>query len=541
MTNEGMGPRNRILIAGMAALCAIYVAAALTVYPALFPDAAYGLLVQTSRSAGAPWNHVTEPQADNIAVDETYFHTMWSPGQHELPGLLMAWGWPLGDAVVVVNILAGLVALPGWYGFLGALGFSRQTAVIVCALIVMSRTFSFSFLTYTGGDQLAFMAFPYLAWVVLAWRQARTIVALAPVVVLAGFFFKYSMVIYLSAWIAAVVTVTWQPHARTVRAWLVTFGAAAGTVAVIWFLHHDYVSRGWTPIVYEPRWSTDAWVYLLPTTLPLLGGTGIDGVLSRVFEHPALPGVAYKEFLPLLIPIVAGIVWWTIVEWRTPRVGSARIQLAFVLLVTAVFTVMHGSGSGASVYLSRHYIIPGVLVVAMIVEGARHAATAVRVAVAVALLVPAVYGMASFGSNWWRHYQGRASHSVARVAHLSLTPAALGHLRQLDAGLPDGTLVVLPIPALAFEFQRTRVMATSATSDSLSEHERRAFLGRVPNLVVVAEAAGQTREEVAAWLRSFRSYDPGRWHGITIDGLEYWVPSDQPVDVAWIERTLTPS
>jgi hypothetical protein len=224
------------------------------------------------------------------------------------------------------------------------------------------------------------------------------------------------------------------------------------------------------------------------------------------------------------------------------RSREARIAVvAFVAITVAVFTYFLATGSGASVYLSRHYVIPGALLLPLLIARMRSArAWWVKTALIAALLLPAIYGVVSFGANWWRHYTHRASHSdELRVAHLTLTPRVIQHLRVLDRRLPDAdSLVVLPIPSLAFEFSRTRVLATSATSDGVPEFVRASRRGRVPTLVVIVEEAGQTPQEVAAWLASFRDYEAAAWQSVSVDGFSFYVPDGQAIDRTWLAEQL---
>jgi len=534
---------QHLLAAVLFALCLGYTAGALAVYPSLFPDPAYGLLVEKSRQAGAPWNHVTEPRPDDISRDHTYFHTMWSPGQHALPGALMAAGASLGGALRTINVLAALAGLAGWYFLFRALQFEALASLGACLVLASSRTFSFSFLAYVGSDQLAFAAFPWLAWLVLRVKDGWPMVAVAPAAIIAGFFLKNSMAVYVGAWVAAVMLAhAWLQPQAVRQTWprLVAASAAAG--AAIYLIDWAYVSRGWTPMTYQPSWSRAPATYLLPASMPLLAGTGLDDLLSRAFDHPDWSKVNYKGSVLFLAPIVAGVVAWAIAECRRPLNREPRIAIvAFVGMTVAVFTYFLATGSGASVYLSRHYIIPGALLLPLlltrILETPRRTVTAVVLGV---LLLPAVYGVLSFGANWRRHYANRASHSSeVQVAHLSLTPRIVQHLRTLDRELPAGdSLVVLPIPSLAFEFSRTRVLSTSATSDGIPEFSRSSWRGRVPTLVVIAEEAGQTPPEVAAWLATFRDYDVAGWQSATIDGFSFYVPNGQAIDRAWLDVHL---
>lgn len=536
---EQRGPRHVAL--AIAALCVVYVAGALAINPSLFPDPAYGLLVQKSMRAGAAWNFVTEPLPADIARDHSYFFTVWSPGQHVVPALLQWPGLTLGQALSATNILSALMGLAGWYLLLRAMQLERVPALLTCLTIATSRTFGFSFMVYVGSDQLAFAAFPFLAWAVYAARASWRLCLVAPAAVLVGFFLKNSMAIYVVAWIAATMLASQWFRTRAGRSLPLMVAVTLMLGGTLWLIEWGYVSRGWTPVSYEPVWRSNPAAYLLPTAMPLLAGTGVDDVLSRLFDHPGGPAFDYKNSLPLLMAIAAVAVALMVAELRQPVRRETRLVIvSFVVLVVAVFTVMFATGSGASLHLSRHYIIPGVLLLPLLFE--RALASRLRWATAglLALLaVPATYGMLSFGANWWRHFQQRSAHSDrVGIAHMTLTPRVVQHLAALDRLLPSNSLVVVPIPSLALEFVRTRAMPTSATSDGLEQFEQAKWAGRPPNIVVVAELAGQTPEEIRAWLKSFSSYDPSQWRRASVDGFSFFVPGGQAVDVAWLETTL---
>ncbi len=531
----------RYLARAVLGLCAIYTAGALTIYPSLFPDPAYGLLVQKSMRAGAAWNFVTEPLPVDIAKDHSYFFTVWSPGQHVVPAILQWPGLTLGQAVSAGNILSALFGLAGWYLLFQALQWDRATALLACAAIAASRTFSFSFLAYVGSDQLAFAAFPYLAWAVYAARVSWALLLVAPASVLAGFFLKNSMAIQVSAWIVAAALVGQWCQARSRRSIPLVAAVAVTVGAALWFIDWAYVARGWTPVAYEPSWSRNPAAYLLPSVLPVLAGTGVDDVLSRLFDHPDRVTFDYKNSLPVLMSIAAVVVTWASAELRHPARRETRlIVVTFVALVVAVFTVMFATGSGASLNLSRHYVIPGALLLPLLFQRVMASRSRwLTVAFLLVLAVPAAYGILSFGANWRRHFQQRASHSDRiGLAHMTLTPRVVQHLLTLDSALPPDSLVVVPIPSLALEFSRTRVLPTSATSDGLAESAHTAWGGRVPNMVVIAELNGQTPEETRAWLATFSDYDPYRWRRASVDGFSFFVPDGQVIDVPWLEATL---
>ena len=536
-----MTASERPLAWAIAVLCTTYVLGALLIQPSLFPDASYGLLIQKSMDHGAPWNHLTEPRADDIARDRAYFHTWWSPGQYAVPAALRATGLAWGDALKVLGIVASLAGLFGWFVLFRALGFARVIAIAACTVIAGSRSFGFSFVTYAGSDLLLFAAFPYFALLLYRLRGTAWLALASPFLVVGGFYLKNSMAIHVLCWIGAVVAVFLiRPRPRSLsNVALAALALGLAGLAVL-LLNQAYLARGSTPMTYAPRWAADARVLLLPPAMPLLAGTGIDDLLSRLFSHPSGPLVDYKGSLLLLGTSLAATAWIAFDALSQPRQrDTATMMLLYIGAVVLVFTYFLATGAGAAVDFSRHYLVPGYVLLPLALTGvARLRAPIARYGVVGCLLVPATYGVLSFGANWKRHFDRRASHSdQLKVTHPTLTPRVVQFLGILDRDLPgNNSLAVVPIPAMALEFSRTRVLATSVTSEGVTEIRRAPRKGRVENLVVIAELAGQTPEEIEAWLASFESYPAASWEVFEADGFQFYVPAGQAVDGRWLSQ-----
>lgn len=533
------------MLAIIAFLCVIYTAGAASTYPSVFPDPAYGLLVEQSRARGAPWNHYTEPAPEDISLDRHYFNAAWSPGQHMVPTVLTRAGLSLGAALRIVNIAASLAGLLGWFRLHRALGFDRSVALAAGVLIAMARSFTFPFLTYIGGDLLAFAAFPHLALAVLRLQPSPWLIAAAPALVLAGFFFKHSLAIYVAGWTAAVVAVGFISAARPTARRMAFVAFVAITVAgALRFIEWGYASRGWSAIVYQPAWSRDPATYLVPWAMPMLASTGVDHVLSRIFDNPQFTRFDYRHSLWVLAPAVIATVLMLRAAYRTNRLRTtASISALFVALVVTVFSYLLATGSTNELYLSRHYVIAGfVLLPIMVQQLAQTRRAAIRAAGVAVLMIPALYGVLAFASNWNRHFDARASHvAEVGISHLATTPRVLDAFHALDRTVGRSALVVVPDPSLALEFPATRVLATRATSLGPSDFDRSRWHGRASNLIVITEDGGQTREEIRAWLASFESYDRSAWSSVSVDGFSFHVPRGQSIDPAWLESTFAES
>jgi len=534
----GLSPTQRWMVAGLAALCSCYVAGALTTSPSLFPDPARGFLVERAGAQGAPWNHYFEPSPEDISQDRSYFNAAWSPGQNMVPAVLVRAGLSWGEAMRTVNIVASLAGLLGWFLLHRALGFDLTAALAAALLIAAARTFAFPFLTYIGGELLAFAAFPYLALAVLKVQGSPWLIAVAPVTMMAGFFFKHSLAIYMAGWTAAVVAIALGRRPRPAGRVVAAVAVAAVLVGTAWLIEWGYASRGWSAITYQPVWSGDPAAYLVAWAMPLLAATGIDHVLSRILDHPQSLQFDYRHSLWFLIPTILASGW---ILWAAQRIGPLRETVRMAVLATvAIVVVFSGllvTGSANELYLSRHYVIAGFVLLPILIQSLRLArSVAIRRAGAVCLLVPALYGVGSFASNWRRHFDGRAMRStVTGVAHLSTSPAVLKAFHALDSAGGPTTLVVLPQPSLVVEFAQARVLATGAAAERVEDVGRHQWRGRADNLVVVTEDAAQDPAQIREWLAAFPSYPADGWSRVTVDGYSFHVPAGQVMDAHWLD------
>lgn len=513
-------------------LAAAYVVGSVAVHHSLYPDPAYGLLVRASMMRGAAWNHMTEPDPHDISRDVSYFYAVWSPGQYAVPGALADLGLTLGHAIAATSIAASLAGLFGWFWLWRRLGFDPGVSWLCTLVVAASRTFNYSFLAYTGSDELAFAAFPLLAGTLFALRGRRLGIALVPVAMAVGFYCKNSMLIYVGAWVAGLAVAA---ALRRQWSWAAMAVAAAAASAAI--IDVGYVRRGWSPVSYEPQASALVATYLLPVAMPLLSATSADDVLSRLFAFPGREGFAYKQSAIFLTPIVAAtlaVAWHAL---RARRRDEARmVVLGATGATVAAFIALYATGSGASLDLSRHYLIPGRLLLPLLMAQAwQWPGRMWRVALAVLLAVSAAYGMGSFASNWKRHFDRREAVSgTTGIVHLPLSAPMVAFLHDLDRQLPEGALVALSAPQQALEFSRTRVLPTSAVNIATDALGDQPWAGRVATLVVVAERAGMDDAKVQAWLAAFTGYNPIQWDEVDAGGFRVAVPRGQAVDRAWI-------
>lgn len=501
---------------------------------AVLPDAAYGLLVFNSMHRGAPWNHVTEADEENISVDRTYFYAVWSPGQYVVPGVLIDAGLSVGRSVAMVSIAASVGGLVLWWWLFRGLGHDQLSAAGAIVVIAVSRSFNHSFLSYVGSDVLAFAVFPLLVGILWRQRTSRWLAVYSATAILIGFAAKNSLPIYLGSWLVAQSAVSLRARGMSTSSVVAAGLPLATAAATMGAIHVGYNARGWTPVSYDPALSVNAHTYLLPWAMPLLAATSWDDVFSRVFGHPSAPIVAfdYKAAAPLIGALAAISIAGAA---RSIRHGNdaAKVAAIFGVTTVAAFTVLLATGSGASLELSRHYRLIGYVGLPWLVLLTQSSSRVWAVAVVVALAVPGVYGLGSFASNWRRHYERRASYSDAvQVLHPQMTARAVSALTTLDRELPAATLVVTSSADVALEFSRARLLPTSAVSDSVDRIRRNRRYGTVDNLVVIAELPAMPDDKRETWLDTFTAYRT--WESVDVDNHRFYVPTGQYVNSQWL-------
>ncbi len=469
-----------------------------------------------------------------------YFYAIWSTGQYAVPGLLIDAGLSIGRSVAVVSVIASFAGLGGWLWLYRTLGFDVTNALVATTLIAASRSFNHSFVTYVGSDVLAFAVFPWLAGALVKLQESRWLAPAAAAVMLLAFAAKNSLPIYLGAWMVAqslLMLRTRGFNAPTITAAGAPIVAAVGTLAAI---HWGYNTRGWTPLSYQPVVSTAAHTYVLPLAMPALAATAWDDVLSWVFSHPSGPVVnfAYKQSLALLsVVALASAIGATAAVRRGD--GMTWMVGCFSAFVVATFTLLLATGSGASLDLSRHYRLIGYVWLPVMAAVAFSSRRAIGLILVIVMITPCIYGLASFAANWRRHYALRGSHSqTLQVTHPLMSPRLVHALTMLDRELPAAALVVAPSPTYALEFERTRVLATSALSDSVDQLRAAPRHGTVGNLVVFGERPGMSEDRHRAWLESFVAYRD--WDSVDLDNHRFYVPRGQPVSASGCRRDLRP-
>jgi len=504
------------------AIVLAYTAINAWVRPVIWSDSGWGLLGWDLRH-GLPWNHWASPDPQDITRDTSSFMSIWSPGQHVIPGVLEGLGLSLGHAVIATVATFSVIGLAGWFALYRAFGFSSHVSAIAVALIACSRGFAFPFVIFIGGEVLLFGIAPWFLLLVWKLRELRWY-AVPPLVIgiAVMFFAKISAVILACAAISAAVLsgpFPWRHKGDTVRRGVVAGGAIA-IVGVV--LYYGWYSRGWTAAstVAATQWSA-----LVPYAIFIVscvwGAAFSFGELGNfVFLHPSRPIFGSSLAVGYMLALPAAATLYLV--WRQLR-QTYRDYLVFAGLTTlaygTVFLLLWVHG--ATIGQEERYFRPLSL---LLLVGAVQAFLTVpsrllRLGGAMLAMVGALYGLAAHA----RHVVINLGHplGVRDFRHSTANEAVVKFIRTVDVPSPDrgSTLIFVPSPEIGLEVRNVRVMANHADFWAIEDMRNLKFRGRVPRLYVIVQQRLVGEGKARAMVESFVDYKPSEWREMPLDGF----------------------
>ena len=512
------GPSSQSVVvvccALVVAIVLAYTAVNAVVRPVIWSDSGWGLLGWDLRH-GLPWNHWASPDPQDISRDISTFMSIWSPGQHVVPGLLEGLGLSLGHAVIATDAVFSVVGLVGWFVLYRAFGFPPHVAAIALALIACSRGFAFPFVIFIGGEVLLFAIAPWFLLLVWKLRELRWFSVPALVIGTALMFFaKISAVILACAAISAAVLSgpqPWRNRMDTVRRGLVA-GITIVIIGVV--LYYGWHSRGWTAAstVAAIKWSS-----LIPHAVFILScvwGAALSfGELGNfIFLHPGRAIVGSQLAVGYLLALPAAVTLYLV--WRQLRRSHPQYLIFAALTTLAYATVFLWLWVlGATIGQEERYFRPLSL---LLLVGAVQAFLTVpsrllRLAGVLMALVGALYGLAGQA----RHIVVNLGHplGVRDFRHSTADEAVVKFIRTIDVPSPDraSTLIFVPSPEIGLEVRNVRVMANHADFWAIEDMRNLKFRGRVPRLYVIVQKRLVAQGKAQAMVEQFVDYKPSEW------------------------------
>lgn len=504
-----------LLMTAIAIVTSGYIAASAAIRPAMYSDSAWGFAGWNARSPTAPFNHGAGLDSSDISRDAEGFMTMWSPGQHMLPGLLEDAGMSLGAALVGVTAIFSILGLAGWFVLYRSVGFPLRTAAVALAIIAGSRFFNLPFSTYNGGEVLQFGVAPWFLLLVWALRELRWF-AIPPLIVGAAVlvFMKLTGIVVAGAAVGAAMVSHDHPLTNwrnTVRKLLVG-GATVGLMGVIFYI--AWYARGPTAATLGGVPHPDGLLFYAAFTVSSIGSAALSlgDLVSYVFLNPARPILrSVDTVVYVLLPVSLATLGFIYVSLRRQHGEYVRFGFLFALAMAVFLTASLSAGTSAT-FEERHLRIASLL----LLVGGVHAvlecrSRLVQGAFAAVAALSMVYGVSSFVQRM--QYNLHEPLGVRGVRVRIATPELLDFIRGIDVSGPDArrTLIFMPSPDLILEVRNARSWSNHADFESIEDLRKQVRHGRVDRLYVIVQRKLVDNGKADEILRSFVDYPIEGW------------------------------
>ncbi|WP_170303170.1 hypothetical protein [Reyranella soli] len=504
----------------IAIVTSAYIVASAAIRPAMYSDSGWGFAAWDTRSRTSAFNHAAGLDSSDIAREAEGFMTMWSPGQHVLPGLIEEAGVSLGAALVAVSAVFSILGLAGWFSLYRSFGFPLRTAMVALAIIACSRFFNLPFSTYNGGEVLQFGVAPWfllLVWALrdLRWFAVPPLIAGAAVLV----FMKLTGIVIAGAAVGFAMVSHDRPwrHWRDTARKLLVGGVTVGLMGVLFYV--AWYRRGATAatIVGVPHPHGLLFYVALTLSSTWSAALSLGDLANYIFLNPARPILRSVETIfYVFLPFSLATFGFIYLSLRKDH--GEYLRFAFLFAATMVVFLTLNLSAGMSITLDeRHLRIASLL----LLVGGVHAVLECRsrilqgVFAAIAAL-SMVYGLSSFVQRMQHNLQDPLGARGVRVANA--TPQLLDFIRKIDVSGPDArrTLIFMPSPELILEVKNARSWSNHADFESIDDLRKQIRRGRVDRLYVIVQRKLLDNGKADAILRSFVDYPIDGWTRIPL-------------------------
>lgn len=509
-----------LLMAAIAIVTSGYIAASAVIRPAMYSDSAWGFAGWDTRGRTSAFNHAAGLDSSDISRDAEGFMTMWSPGQHMLPGLLEEAGLSLGAALVAVSAVFSILGLAGWLALYRSLGFPPRTAMVALAIVACSRFFNLPFSTYNGGEVLQFGVAPWfllLVWLLrdLRWFAIPPLIAGAAVLV----FMKLTGIIVAGAAVGAAMVSHDRPLSRwqnTVRKLLV--GAATiGLMGVIFYL--VWFKRGATAATLMGVPHPHGLLFYAALTVSSIGSAALSlgDLVSYVFLNPSRPILGSVDAIVYAL-LAASLATFVFIYFSLRREHGEYVRFAFLFAAAmAAFLAASFTAGMSATFEERHLRIASLL----LLVGGVHAVFVCRSRIvqgmfAAVAALSMVYGLSSFVQRM--NHNLHEPLGVRGVRVMIATQQLLDFIRTIDVSGPDArrTLIFMPSPDLVLEVRNARSWSNHADFESIADLRKQIRHGRVDRLYVIVQQKLVDNGKADAILQSFVDYPIEGWAKIAL-------------------------
>lgn len=507
--------RPTLLIVAVAIVTSAYVIASAVIRPAMYSDSAWGFAGWDTRSRTTAFNHASGLDSSNIAREAEGFQTMWSPGQHVLPGLVEELGVTLGAGIVAVSAVFSVLGLAGWCALYRSLGFPLRTATVALALIACSRFFNLPFSTYNGGEVLQFGVAPWfllLIWTLrdLRWFAVPPLIAGAAILV----FMKLTGIVVAGAAVGAAMVSHDQALSRwrdTVRK-LVVGGVTIGLMGAIFYI--AWYGRGATAatLVGVPHPHGLFFYVALTISSTWSAALSLGDLASYIFLNPGRPILrSVESIFYIFLPFSVAAFVFVYLALRKDHGEYLRFAFLFAAAMVVFLTLNLLAGMSIT-FDERHLRVVSLLLLVGGVHAVLESRSRILQGVFAAIAaISMVYGLSSFVKRM--HHNLHEPLGIRGVRVDNATQQLLDFIRKLDVGGPDArrTLIFMPSPELVLEVKNARSWSNHADFESIADLRKQVRRGRVDRLYVIVQRRLVENGKADVILRSFVDYPIDGW------------------------------
>lgn len=512
----------KLCIALIVVLTVAYTVAGAIVRPNMYSDSGWGFVGWYTQDRASAFNYALGLDFANISADVEGFMTVWTPGQHVLPGLVEKLGMSLGLAIIVVVAVFTVLGLFGWFTLYRAFGFSRQTTSVAVAIVACTRFYNLPFTNYTGGEVLLFGVAPW--FVFMAWRL-RDLRWFAVLPLLAGavvmVFAKLSGIIISGAVVGGAAICgddAWRRR-DTIR----RLAVAAGTIGLMGAIFYKFwYTRGATAASIPAEIHRDGLLFYMAFGVSSLWSSVLSllDLSNYLFVRPGreiLPSsdaIAYAFF-----PLAVATYTITYMRLRHAHGEYLRFTYSVSAAILAFFLLMWMRGSSIS-FEERHFRIPSLLLFVGVVEAfITSRSLLLRLSFAVVAGLACLYGVTSFVTRTAANSHYAMGDRGFR--QINASAEAVAFIRTIDLAGPEAkkTLIFLPSPEIALEVRNARNWSNHADFEPLEQLNTRVYRGRVDRLYVFVQKRLLSNGKADVILRSFVDYPIDGWTMVPLGDL----------------------
>jgi hypothetical protein len=463
MPNNNL-PASRIILLTVFSIVILLGIMVIITPAAIFPDASWGFQVLRSMQMGGPFNVITRPSHQNIALDTTEFISWWSPGQYLVPYFFKAvLGLNTGHAAAVTTMVCQLSGLAGFYAFFKKAGFTPLISALSLLVIICQQAFFIPYIFYIGGETLLFAFAGWFLYGCLVLNKANWQLVLF--ILLSGwigFICKSSFIwIYLAGLIFLWVQLS--AGSRSAKTWLfkgfwIGIPALLSVVVISWL----YLSKGLNPSSGSSSNGFDfSWkVFSFPIGSPILSAFSADDLVNGFIFHNdvAILSNTWANAILILIAVLSVLLVYAIYS-RTPD-KKYRLMLVIVYGVSLLF---FGSAFMRRLdisYEARHFRIVGLLITPGVLYLFSQYKMAYRAALGLSILVIAYFSIEFYvkGSYGLHNY---TAYGTSGIGQQFIDQQSLNYVTSLDNKYKNATFVFFSAD-LGLEIQHNRIITLDA-------------------------------------------------------------------------------